>query len=98
MLIAAVNSLQSIINYEVINGNPLWRLGLMLLAILFILAAAKILQVILYSYSQKIKAKLGTNLITLTTEALSKPACVLVIGIGISICKKCLCISTMNWA
>ncbi|PKL49629.1 MAG: hypothetical protein CVV39_02665 [Planctomycetes bacterium HGW-Planctomycetes-1] len=87
MLMTAVNSLQSIINYEVIKGNPLWRLGLMLLAILFILAAAKILQVILYSYSQKIKAKRGINLITLTTEALSKPACVLIIGIGIAICK-----------
>jgi MscS family membrane protein len=82
-----VNSLQGIINYEIIKGNPLWRLGLMLLAILFILAAAKILQIILHSYSQKIKAKLGTNLITLTAEALSKPAYVLIIGIGVAICK-----------
>ncbi|MDD5011438.1 MAG: mechanosensitive ion channel family protein [Phycisphaerae bacterium] len=87
MLMTTVNSLQGIINYEIIKGNPLWRLGLMLLAILFILAAAKILQIILHSYSQKIKAKLGTNLITLTAEALSKPAYVLIIGIGVAICK-----------
>lgn len=87
MFIQAQATLKSIINYEIIRGNPLWRFGLLLAAILLMLAAARIMQFILHSYSQKIKAKFGDNLIVLIVEAVSKPAYVLIIGIGIAICK-----------
>ncbi|MDD5135252.1 MAG: mechanosensitive ion channel family protein [Phycisphaerae bacterium] len=80
-------SWRTIINYEIVRGNALWRFGLFVLLILVLMICARIMQFILHRYSERIKAKLGTNLLTLTTEAISKPAYVLIIGIGMAISK-----------
>jgi MscS family membrane protein len=51
------------------------------------MAAAKIVQFLIQRYSEKIKAKFGESILTLTANALSKPAYVAVFGIGMSACK-----------
>ena len=87
MVMLAEISWRTIINYEIVRGNALWRFGLFVLLILALMVCARIMQFILHGYSERIKSKSGTNLLTLTTEAISKPAYVMIIGIGIAICR-----------
>ncbi|MBN1788159.1 MAG: mechanosensitive ion channel family protein [Sedimentisphaerales bacterium] len=85
-----------ILNYELVQGNEVWRFGAFMLIVIFILAAARVVQFIFQSYSKRVREKFGTNVLTLTTEAISKPAYVVILGIGIAICKIPLYFSDEN--
>ena len=85
-----------ILDYELISGNAIWRFALLLLLIVLVLTAARIVQFIFQSYSRKIREKFGTNVLTLGAEAVSKPAYVAILGIGIAICKTPLYFSDEN--
>ena len=78
---------QNIINYQVVQGNSLWRFAALLGLIILMMAAGRIFQFILKNYSEKIVKKLGNTVLSLTTNALSKPIYVAIIGIGIYVCK-----------
>ncbi|MCD4830921.1 MAG: mechanosensitive ion channel family protein [Anaerohalosphaeraceae bacterium] len=86
-MLIAETTFNSIINYEIIRGNGLWRIGLLAAAILLMMAAGRIFQFILQNYSEKIVKRLGNTVLSLTTNALSKPVYVFIIGIGIFVCK-----------
>jgi MscS family membrane protein len=87
MLIQAQATLKSIIYYELIDGNPLWHFGVLVLFVILTMAAAKLVQAIIQRYSEKIKAKFGESILTHIAEALSKPVYMAVLGKGIAICK-----------
>lgn len=87
MFVQAQIMLKSIINYELVKGNALWRFGALVLLVVLAMAAAKIVQFIIQRYSEKIKAKFGDSILTLIAGAISKPAYVAVFGMGIAACK-----------
>jgi MscS family membrane protein len=87
MFIQAQTTLKSIIYYELVDGNPLWRFGVLVLFIALTMAAAKIIQFLIQRYSEKIKAKFGESILTHIAEALSKPVYLAVLGKGIAICE-----------
>lgn len=77
----------SIINFEIIRGNPLWRFALVLIITLLAMAAARVVQFIVHVWAGRIKTKSGITPLSLITDALSKPAYVAVLALGISVCK-----------
>lgn len=85
-----------ILNYELIRGNAIWRFALLLLIVVLILAAARIVQFLFQAYSRRTKEKAKTILLKLAAEAVSKPAYVAILGIGIAICKTPLYFSDEN--
>jgi MscS family membrane protein len=87
MFIQAQATLKSIINYELVKGNPLWRFGTLVLLVVLTMAAAKIIQFIIQRYSEKIKAKFGDSILTLVAGVISKPVYMIVFGMGIAVCK-----------
>lgn len=85
-MVAAIDWLK-IINYELVKGNSVWRFGAVLLVVLLTMAIARIVQFIIHTYSVRLKNKAGTNVVTLISEALSKPAYVMIIAVGAKLCK-----------
>lgn len=87
ILAAAGNGWLDIVNYEIIRGNALWRFGGVLLMVLVTLAAGRIVQYIINSYSARLERKTGTNALVLLLRALAKPAYVAVFAAGFFACK-----------
>lgn len=75
------------INYEIIQGNALWRFGLMLIVILLSLATGRIVQFITNRYANRLTEKKGDNPTTLLLKALANPIYVAIFAAGIFICK-----------
>ena len=76
-----------IVNYELVKGNSVWRFGMVLLVILLTMAIARIVQFTIHNYSVRLKNKAGINVVVLIAEALSKPAYVVAIAVGVKLCK-----------
>ena len=49
------------VNYEIVRGNPIWRLGLVLLAVLVAMAAGRIAQFAINSYAVRLERKKGVS-------------------------------------
>lgn len=91
VLIAALadsnNVSHSIINYEIVRGNEVWRFALVLLFVLGTLLAAHIVQYAMNAYVLRIAAKKGEGLLTLLLKVLAKPAYVAIFAAGVYVCR-----------
>ena len=86
-MLAAVESWQDVINYELIRGNAAWRFGLVLLGILVTMVTGRIVQFAVGEFVRKRKEKTGETVATLFFNALSKPIYVAVFALGLNLCK-----------
>ncbi len=82
--------LPDVIDYEIIQGNPLWRFAALLVVLLTTLAAARTVQFIIQGNAAKRTQKIGTNILSLVLESLAKPTYIAVLSLGLYICKLCL--------
>lgn len=90
LLMAAESNAQwwsTIINYEIIRGNGIWRFGLVLLLILISMAAGRIVQFAMGGYAGRLARKKGECLRSLLLKALTKPIYVAIFAIGIYLAK-----------
>ena len=78
------------VNYEIIEGNTIWRFVLLLIVILAAMAAGRIAQFIMTSYAAKLEKRRGITVLTLSVKCLTKPVFVGIFAIGLYICKLCL--------
>ena len=77
-------------NYELLTGNAVWRIGLVLIIIIAALAIGRIIQFFIESFANRRQAKLGKKPFTIFLKCLEKPVSVFVFAIGLRICKLCL--------
>jgi MscS family membrane protein len=85
--LASGNGLASILKYELIKGNEIWRFAALLLVILVALAVGRIVQFVVNGYAVRLAAKRGENVLTLFLKALSKPIYVAIFAAGIYFAK-----------
>lgn len=78
------------INYPIVEGNPLWRFGLVLLVLIITFAAGKTLQFLINSYAQRIEKKQGDNILSITLKCLTGPLAVFVFAVGLHAARLCL--------
>jgi MscS family membrane protein len=81
------SGLYSLINYEIIKGNTIWRFVLVLLVILVAMAAGRIVQYAINSYALHTERKRGVTVLTLFLKCLSKPIYVAIFALGLFVCK-----------
>ncbi len=89
-LVASVDWWSSTINYEVINGNAVWRFGLVALVVLIAMAGGRIAQFAVTSYALRKEACRGNTIVTLLLKCISKPISVAAFALGLYLCKLCL--------
>jgi hypothetical protein len=82
--------LTNTINYEIINGNAIWRFVLVLLVILAAMVAGRISQFAISAYASRKEGKQGITALTLLLKCLSKPTSVVVFAFGFYLCRLCL--------
>jgi MscS family membrane protein len=75
------------IDYEIINGNAIWRFGLVLLIVLAAMAAGRIIQFAVNSYSGRRAQKKGEGSVTLLLKALANPIYVAIFAAGVFFAK-----------
>ncbi|MHC4103925.1 MAG: mechanosensitive ion channel family protein [Planctomycetota bacterium] len=73
----------NIINYEIIEGNAIWRFGLVLLVVLVAMAAGRIVQFVVNSYAGRRAQKKGEGPLTLLLKALANPIYVAIFAAGV---------------
>jgi MscS family membrane protein len=78
------------INDEIIKGNEIWRLGLVLLVVLVAMAAGRIVQFAINSYAARRDNKRGVTVMTLFLRCLTRPISVAIFAVGLYLCKLCL--------
>jgi MscS family membrane protein len=84
------DSLRTIIDYKIIEGNAIWRLAAMLLVVLVAMAAGRIVQFALNNYATRREKETDVTVLTLFVKCLSKPVYVGFIALGFYLCKLCL--------
>ncbi len=75
------------INYEIVKGNEIWRLGLVLLVILVVMMAGRIIQFVMNGYAVRLARKKGETPLTLLVKALAKPVYVAIFAVGVFLSK-----------
>ncbi len=78
------------INYEIVKGNAIWRIGLILLVILTTMAAGRIIQFFINNYTAMLEKRRGVTVFTLLLKCLTKPIFVATFALGLYLCKFCL--------
>ena len=86
-IIGSGDGLGSILKYELIKGNEIWRFAALLLVILVALTVGRIVQFAVNGYAVRLTAKKGDSLLTLVLKALSKPMYVAIFAAGIYLAK-----------
>ena len=86
-VLAAEDSGLAFLNYEIVRGNPTWRLVLVLLGILVTMVVGRIAQFIINGYATRLEKKLGETAITSLLKALTKPIFVGIFAFGLNSCK-----------
>lgn len=89
-LIGSADWWSSTINYEILNGNAIWRFGLVALVVLIAMAGGRIAQFAVNSLALRKEAARGTTIVTLLLRCISKPISVAVFALGLYLCKLCL--------
>ena len=74
-------------NYEIIDGNAIWRFAIVLLVILVSMVIGRIAQFIINNYAMRLEKKYGTITPTLLLRCLTKPVSVAVFAMGLFVCK-----------
>jgi len=75
------------INYEIIKGNEIWRLALVLLVVLVVMMAGRIVQFVMNGYAVRLARKKGETPLTLLVKALAKPVYVAIFAAGVFLAK-----------
>jgi len=78
------------INYEVIKGNAIWRLALVLLVLVATMAVGRIVQFMISNYAGRTEKKRGVTILTLLPKCLTKPISVAFFALGLHLSKICL--------
>ena len=78
------------VNYEILPGNPIWRLAIVLLVLLLTLAAGRVVQFALNSIALRRERKADVTVLTLFLKCLSKPAYVAFFALGLYISILCV--------
>jgi MscS family membrane protein len=86
-IIAQVNGLAGVINYELIKGNAIWRFGLVLFIIIIAIAAGRVAQYFVNNYALRQEKRRGTTVPVLFLRCLAKPISVAVFALGLFVCK-----------
>jgi MscS family membrane protein len=95
-LLAKTSLLDKTINYQLVTGNAVWRFALILLVVLLTLASGRILQFLIDAYANRLEAKRGDNVLSITLRCLTKPLSVAVFGIGLHLARLCLVFDNPN--
>jgi len=74
-------------NYEIIKGNAIWRVGLVLLIILATLAIGRIVQFIINNYALRLAQKRGESPLTLLFKSMANPIYVAIFAASIFFAK-----------
>ena len=77
----------AIVNYEIIKGNAIWRLALVLLVVLVTMVAGRIIQFVISGYASRLVRKKGECLRSLLLKALVKPVYVAIFAAGLFLAK-----------
>lgn len=80
-------TLQTIVNYELITGNPLWRFGLVLLGVMLTMVGGKVIQFFCLRLIERNRQKQRFPGLTTILESLIKPLYVAIFAAGLNICK-----------
>jgi len=75
------------INYEIINGNAIWRVLVVLLVVFVAMAAGRIVQYFINNYTLRRDDKHGVKVTTLFLRCLTKPISVALFALGLFVCK-----------
>ena len=75
------------INYEIVQGNTIWRFGLVMLALLVAMVAGRIVQFVIDGYATRLARKKGERPFSLFLKALVKPIYVAIFAGGIFVAK-----------
>ena len=85
--ITIIGSADGFIKTEIIRGNEIWRFGLVLLVVLAAMAAGRIVQFAINSYTLRLAKKRGEGPLTLLLKALANPVYVAIFAAGIFLAK-----------
>ncbi len=75
------------IHYEIVRGNTIWRLLLVLLVVIAAMAAGRIVQFFISGYAGRLAKKKGENAVTLVLKAIVKPLYVAMFAGGVFLAK-----------
>jgi len=78
---------QRTVNYNIIQGNAIWRFAIVLLIVLATLAAGRIVQYSINSYALRRERKRAASLLTLLLKAFANPIYVAIFAAGLFFCK-----------
>ncbi|MFC1677139.1 mechanosensitive ion channel family protein [Planctomycetota bacterium] len=84
------DSLTKLIDYQIIQGNQLWRFLLVLLVIILAMALGRISQFFINSYANRAEKKFGVTVLSLFLKCLSKPISVACLAMGLYVSMLCL--------
>lgn len=87
ILAASEDWFSKTINYEIIEGNEIWRFGLVLVTILIVMVVGRIAQFFIAAYAFKMEKIKGQTPTTLFLNCLTKPISVAIFALGLFICK-----------
>lgn len=76
-----------VIGYEVVRGNTIWRLLLMLLVVIAAMVTGRIVQFFVSGYAGRLAKKKGETAVTLLLKAIIKPLYVAVFAGGVFLAK-----------
>ena len=86
-IIGSADWLLKTVNYEIIEGNAIWRFALVLLVVLVAMAAGRVVQFAINSYAKRLAKKKGEAPLTLLLKALANPVYVAIFAAGIFFAK-----------
>jgi MscS family membrane protein len=85
-IIASGDWWQTTIGYRIM-GNEVWRFLLILVVLLVVMAAGKIIQFAINTYTTQRNKKRGITVLTLFLRCLTKPISVALFAVGLFVCK-----------
>ena len=89
-ILAAGGSITETVNYEIITGNAIWRVALVLIVILTAMAIGRIVQFAINACASRKEKQQGVTVLGIFLKCLSKPVSVAIFAVGMYFCKLCL--------
>jgi MscS family membrane protein len=89
-LLAATSLWDKTINYQIVTGNAVWRFGLILIVVIATLAGGRIVQFVMAAYANRLEARRGENVLSITLKCLTRPVSVVVFALGLHLARLCL--------
>jgi len=88
--IVAAGLWRNLVDYQVIEGNAVWRFALLLAVVVLGLAGGRVVQFALNTYAAQSEKKKGVTVLSLMLKCLSKPAYVAIFALAFYLCRLCL--------